>query len=76
MVRRTTMIVRKRCSTAAISTSFATLIILSALPVSGPVFGQRAGQQSRMSSQPALPGPSDDLLAKLEGVYKDIHAKP
>jgi amidohydrolase len=70
------MIVRKRYSTAAISTSFATLIILSALPVSGPVFGQGAGQQSRMSSQPALPGPSDDLLAKLEGVYKDIHANP
>ena len=24
----------------------------------------------------ALPGPSDDLLAKLESVYKDIHANP
>jgi amidohydrolase len=70
------MIVRKRCSTAAISMSFATLITLSAFPVSGPAFGQGAGQQSRMSSQAALPGPSDDLLAKLEGVYKDIHANP
>jgi amidohydrolase len=24
----------------------------------------------------ALPGPSDDLLAKLEGIYRDIHANP
>jgi amidohydrolase len=70
------MIVRKRCSTALISMSFATLITLSALPVSGPVFGQGAGQQSRMSSQAALMGPPDDLLAMLEGVYKDIHANP
>ena len=23
-----------------------------------------------------LPGPSDDLLAKLEGIYRDIHANP
>ena len=29
-----------------------------------------------MSGQAALPGPSDDLLAKLESVYKDIHANP
>jgi amidohydrolase len=29
-----------------------------------------------VSSQAALPGPSDDLLAKLEGIYKDIHANP
>src|SRR5678815_2278604 len=24
----------------------------------------------------ALPGPSDDLLVKLEGIYRDIHANP
>src|ERR1700726_1988990 len=24
----------------------------------------------------AFPGPSDDLLAKLEGIYRDIHANP
>jgi amidohydrolase len=24
----------------------------------------------------ALPGPTDDLLAKLEGIYRDIHANP
>jgi amidohydrolase len=70
------MVVRKRPSTSAISLSFATLIILLALPVSGPAFGQGAGQRSPMSSQAALPGPSDGLLAKLEGVYKDIHANP
>jgi hippurate hydrolase len=29
-----------------------------------------------MSSQAALPDPSDELLAKLEGIYKDIHAHP
>jgi hypothetical protein len=29
-----------------------------------------------MSSQAALPGSSGDLLAKLEGIYKDIHANP
>lgn len=27
-------------------------------------------------TQGALPGPSDDLLAELEGAYKDIHAHP
>lgn len=27
-------------------------------------------------SQGALPAPSDDLLARLEGIYKDIHAHP
>jgi amidohydrolase len=70
------MIVRKRCSTPAILMCFATLITLSALPVSGTAFGEGAGQQSGTSSQAALPGPSDELLAKLEGVYKDIHANP
>jgi hypothetical protein len=70
------MVVRKLGSTSAISLAFATLITLSALPLSGPAFGQGAGQQSPMSSQAALPGPSDDLLAKLEGIYKDIHANP
>ena len=27
-------------------------------------------------SPDALPGPSDELLAKLEAIYKDIHAHP
>ena len=29
-----------------------------------------------MGRQAVLPGPSDDLLAKLESTYKDIHANP
>jgi hypothetical protein len=70
------MVVRQRRSIPAISLAFATLITLLALPLSGPAFGQGAGQQGPMSSQAALPGPSDDLLAKLEGIYKDIHANP
>ena len=70
------MIVRTNCSTTAISLSFAALITLSALPVSRPVLGQGAGQQSPMGRQAVLPGPSDDLLAKLESTYKDIHANP
>jgi amidohydrolase len=70
------MVVRKRRSPSALSLSFATLITLAALPLSGPVWGQGTRPQSQPSSQAALPGPSDDLLAKLEGVYKDIHANP
>ena len=70
------MIVRTNCSTTAISLSFAALITLSALPVSRPVLGQGAGQQSPLGRQAVLPGPSDDLLAKLESTYKDIHANP
>ncbi|WP_308494273.1 amidohydrolase [Microvirga aerophila] len=70
------MVIRKRRSTSALSLSFATVVTLAALPLSGPVFGQGTGQRSPTSSQAALPGPSGDLLAKLEGVYKDIHANP
>ena len=70
------MIARKRRFTAAIPLSLATLITLSAPPLSGPVFGQGAGQRGPTSGQAALPGPSDDLLAELESVYKDIHANP
>jgi amidohydrolase len=70
------MISRKRRFTAAIPLSLATLITLSAPPLSGPVFGQGAGQRGPTSGQAALPGPSDDLLAELESVYKDIHANP
>jgi hypothetical protein len=71
------MIARKRRFTAAIPLSLVTLITLSAPPpLSGPVFGQGAGQRGPTSGQAALPGPSDDLLAELEIVYKDIHANP
>ena len=46
----TTTAVRKLGSTSARSLAFATLIALSALPLSGPAFGQGAGQQSPMAS--------------------------
>ncbi|KAB0264598.1 amidohydrolase [Microvirga brassicacearum] len=64
----------KRHSTIALSLSFAFLITLVAL--TSPVFAQGTGQQSQASTQATLPGPSDDLLAKLEDIYKDIHANP
>ena len=70
------MVVRKHRSTAALSLSLAALIAASAPPLSGPAFGQGTGQQAPASGATALPGPSDDLLATLEGVYKDIHANP
>jgi hypothetical protein len=31
---------------------------------------------TRPRTSEALPGPTGDLLAKLDGVYKDIHANP
>jgi hippurate hydrolase len=37
--------------------------------------GPRQDQAPR-SGRAALPGPSDDLLVELEGIYKDIHANP
>jgi amidohydrolase len=70
------MVVRKRPSPSTLSLSFATLITLAALPLSGPVLGQGTRPQSPTSGQAALPGPSADLLARLEGIYKDIHANP
>ena len=70
------MIVRKCRSTPALSLSFAALMALSVIPVSEPALGQGTRQQSPASGQAALPGPSDDLIAQLERVYKDIHANP
>src|SRR3954447_24242194 len=35
-----------------------------------------ADADTHAATQSALPGPSDDLLAELEGQYKDIHAHP
>ena len=65
--------VTKRRSNAV---AFATLVILLALSSSRPALGQDAGRPTPISGPAALPGPSDDLLATLEGVYKDIHANP
>lgn len=70
------MVASKRNIIAAVSLSFATLIALSTLLQSRPALGQGIEQQKPASSQAALPSPSDDLLAKLEAIYKDIHANP
>jgi hippurate hydrolase len=52
-------------------------VTLSALCCVPPVFAQGSRQdQAPRSGQAALPGPSDDLLVKLESTYKDIHANP
>lgn len=52
-------------------------VALSALCWAPPVLAQGARQdQAPRSGQAALPGPSGDQLARLEGVYKDIHANP
>ncbi len=52
-------------------------VALSALCCAPPVFAQGPRQdQAARTGQAALPGPSDDLLAKLESIYKDIHANP
>jgi amidohydrolase len=56
------------------SLSFAALIAVSAIPLSEPALGQSTQQQSPTGGQ--LPAPSDDLVAKLERIYKDIHANP
>ena len=66
---------RKRTPIFAASLPLATLLTALALPPSEPAFGQEGGQQS-MSSHAPLPGPSDELLGKLEEIYKDIHANP
>ena len=42
----------------------------------GRCSGKAPGSRAAMGGQAALPGPSDDLLAKLESIYKDIHANP
>lgn len=70
------MTVRKGRSTRALSFAFAALIAVSAIPLSEPALGQSTRQQGRASGQAALPGPSDDLVATLERVYKDLHANP
>ncbi len=70
------MAVRKRSVTSATSMAFAALIASSALALPAPAFSQDSGQQSQAGSGATLPGPSNDLLAELEEIYKDIHANP
>ena len=69
------MTFRKSFSTSAVALSFAALIAASAVPLSEPTLGQST-PHGPMGSQAALPGPSGDLVAKLERIYKDIHANP
>jgi amidohydrolase len=52
-------------------------VVVLALSCAPPVFAQgpRPDQAPR-TRQAAIPGPSDDLLTKLESIYEDIHANP
>lgn len=70
------MIASKGRLTPAASVSFAALIALSAIASSGPAFGQSTGQPSPPNGRASLPTPSDDLVGRLERIYKDIHANP
>ena len=52
-------------------------VALSAICCVPPAFAQSARQDAASrTAQTGLPAPSDDLLAKLESIYKDIHANP
>ena len=54
----------------------AALLSLSGFHSMGPAFGQDARRASSEAGTASLPGPSDEQLAKLEGIYEDIHANP
>ncbi|MGE3293163.1 MAG: amidohydrolase, partial [Geminicoccaceae bacterium] len=58
------------------SVALVVLFALSTFSLSGPVLGQDVPQQSPTRIEGALPGPSDELVARLESIYKDIHAHP
>ena len=54
-----------------------TSVALSALCCAPPASAQGARQEELpRNGHGALPGPSNDLLAELESIYKDIHANP
>ena len=63
---------RKRLGGLAIAVPLA---LLSHQP-SWTALAQNAPQETGEAAPGVLPGPSDDQLAKLEGIYKDIHANP
>ncbi len=70
------MAVRTRRSVGALALAVAMVITVSAaVPVSGKAVDQHTGPQNPRG-QVGLPGPSDDLVAKLEAIYKDVHANP
>ena len=67
----------ERLPVLALSVSLGASVALLALCWAPPVLAQGPRQEPPpRSGQAALPGPSDDLLAKLETIYKDIHANP
>lgn len=71
------MLTLARLPVLALSALLGTSVLLSALCWASPVLAQGPGQEQTPSQgQAALPGPSDDLLAELENIYKDIHANP
>ena len=67
----------ERLPVLAMSVSLGASVALLALCWAPPVLAQGPRQeQPPRSGQASLPGPSDNLLAKLESIYKDIHANP
>lgn len=58
------------------SLAVAGLLALSGPHLAGPALAEEARQAAGEAGRGALPGPSDDQLAKLEAIYKDIHANP
>jgi amidohydrolase len=71
------MLALKRLPALALSISLGASVALSALCWASPALAQGPRQeQAPPRGQTALPGPSDDLLAKLESTYKNIHANP
>ena len=71
------MLTFERLPDIALWVSLGASVALPALCWAPPVLAQGPRQEQTLrSGQVALPGPSDDLLAKLETIYKDIHANP
>lgn len=68
---------------ALAAASLGALVALAAAPASHQAFAQaqqptapRAPGTETSNAQAPLPAPSDELLAELEGIYKDLHANP
>jgi len=74
------MTIRTGRSTPTASLFCAALIAVSAIPFSEQARGQGTQQQSptagQTAGQAAHPHPSEDLVATLERIYKDIYANP
>lgn len=82
--RSRTRMVMKRTKLSAFATmSLSALIALASTAASHQALAQaqqpaapQASGAGASNAQASLPGPSDELLTELEGVYKDIHANP